>query len=96
MALVDNGFVDGPIFSHEVNLWKVFVPIGVVGLVGSFWYAITAAQAKTGMNSQTIFVTCVIFFVSLLLAVLGGHVKVISSLSSGLADDEEDDNDDEK
>ena len=74
-------------FEHELNLGIVLVPVGVIGLIGTFWFTIIAAQAKTGIPAHTVKIICVLFGISLLFTALGGSTKIISSLSSGRADD---------
>jgi nitrate/nitrite transporter NarK len=82
--------VSDEIFRHEKNLGIVLVPIGVIGLIGAFRYAVVSAQAKNGMPSSTLITLTIVFAVSLFLTALGGQVKIISSLSSGDADDTND------
>ena len=76
-----------PIFSHERNLGIFLVPIGVIGLIGTFVYLIVLVRRQEGISTGLMVTLSVVFLVSVLLTALGSQVKVISSLSSGSADE---------
>lgn len=75
------------VLNHESNLGIILVPLGVIGLIGTFAALLMFVRKQEGISTRLTVLLCAIFLVSTTLTALGSQVKIISSLSSGDADD---------
>ena len=70
-----------------MSLSVILVSLGIVGLVVVFVSLLWLTKKQKEMPTWLLVIFCLVFFVSVFLTAFGDKIKVISSISSGAADD---------
>ena len=70
-----------------MSLSVILVSLGIVGLVVVFVSLLWLTKKQKGMPTWLFVIFCLVFLVSVFLTAFGDKIKVISSISSGAADD---------